>query len=62
MFNHGIGVRFLQHVMKSYGCTAFAGASFAQCRGPRDVGYMLTMGTDSARRSRPTSRTPTAWC
>jgi thiosulfate reductase/polysulfide reductase chain A len=46
MFNHGIGVRFLQHVMKSYGCTAFAGASFAQCRGPRDVGYMLTMGTD----------------
>jgi len=46
MFNHGIGVRFIQHVMKSYGCTAFAGASFAQCRGPRDVGYMLTMGTD----------------
>src|SRR5512137_1163573 len=46
MFNHGIGVRFLQHVMKSYGCTAFAAASFAQCRGPRDVGYMLTMGTD----------------
>jgi len=29
MFNHGIGVRFLQHVMKSWGCTAFAGASFA---------------------------------
>jgi thiosulfate reductase/polysulfide reductase chain A len=46
MFNHGIGVRFIQHVMKSYGCTAFAGASFAQCRGPRDVGFMLTMGTD----------------
>ncbi len=46
MFNHGIGVRFLQHMMKSYGCTNFAGPSFAQCRGPRDVGFWLTMGTD----------------
>jgi len=45
MFNHGIGVRMLQHVLKSYGCTNFAGPSFAQCRGPRDIGYMLTVGT-----------------
>ena len=37
MFNHGVGVRFIQHVLKSYGCTNFAGPSFAQCRGPRDV-------------------------
>jgi thiosulfate reductase/polysulfide reductase chain A len=45
MFNHGIGVRFIQHVLKSYGCTNFAGPSFAQCRGPRDVGFALTFGT-----------------
>jgi thiosulfate reductase/polysulfide reductase chain A len=46
MFNHGIGVRFLQHVLKSYGAINFAGPSFAQCRGPRDVGFMLTYGFD----------------
>jgi thiosulfate reductase/polysulfide reductase chain A len=45
MFNHGIGVRFIQHVLKSYGCTNFAGPSFAQCRGPRDVGFTLTFGS-----------------
>ncbi len=45
MFNHGIGVRFLQHVLKSFGCTNFAGPSFAQCRGPRDIGFSLTFGT-----------------
>jgi thiosulfate reductase/polysulfide reductase chain A len=45
MFNHGVGVRFIQHVLKSYGCTNFAGPSFAQCRGPRDVGFTLTFGT-----------------
>ncbi len=44
-FNHGIGARFFQHVLKSYGCTNFAGPSFAQCRGPRDVGFSLTFGS-----------------
>ena len=44
MFNHGVGVRFIQHVLKSWGCTGFAGPSFAQCRGPRDVGFTLTFG------------------
>jgi thiosulfate reductase/polysulfide reductase chain A len=46
MFNHGIGVRFIQHVLKSYGAINFACPSFAQCRGPRDVGFMLTYGFD----------------
>jgi thiosulfate reductase/polysulfide reductase chain A len=46
MFNHGVGVRFIQHVLKSYGAINFAGPSFAQCRGPRDVGFMLTYGFD----------------
>jgi len=44
MLYHGIGVRFIQHVLKSYGCINMAGASFAQCRGPRDVGFNLTFG------------------
>jgi thiosulfate reductase/polysulfide reductase chain A len=45
MFNHGIGQFFLQHVLKSWGAINFAGSSFAQCRGPRDIGFTLTFGT-----------------
>ena len=43
-FNHGIGARFILHVLKSYGCINIAAPSFAQCRGPRDIGFMLTYG------------------
>jgi thiosulfate reductase / polysulfide reductase chain A len=43
-FLHGIGQRFFQHVLKSWGAINFAGPSFAQCRGPRDVGFTLTYG------------------
>ena len=32
-------------MLKSWGATNFAGPSFAQCRGPRDVGFALTFGT-----------------
>lgn len=45
MFNHGIGQRFPQHVLRSWGAINFAGPSFAQCRGPRDIGFLLTFGT-----------------
>ena len=45
VFNHGIGQRFFQHVLKSWGAINFAGPSFAQCRGPRDVGFALTFGS-----------------
>ena len=45
MFNHGIGQFFIQHALKSWGAINFAGSSFAQCRGPRDVGFALTFGT-----------------
>lgn len=44
VFNHGFGQRFFQHVLKTYGAINFAGPSFAQCRGPRDVGFALTFG------------------
>ncbi len=44
LFNHGFGQRFIQHTLKSWGVVNYAGPSYAQCRGPRDVGYVLTYG------------------
>ncbi len=44
-FTHGIGAGMFQHVLKSWGAINFAGSSFAQCRGPRDVGFTLTFGS-----------------
>ncbi len=43
-FPHGIGSRFMATLLKAYGTPNSAEPSFAQCRGPRDVGYMLTFG------------------
>jgi thiosulfate reductase/polysulfide reductase chain A len=45
LWKHGTGARFFEHVMRAYGCVNKAAPSFAQCRGPRDVGYVLTYGT-----------------
>jgi len=45
LFNHGFGQRFIQHVLKSYGVINYAGPSYAQCRGARDVGFQLTFGS-----------------
>ncbi len=45
-FSHGIGGNFLKHTLKAYGAINFAAPSFAQCRGPRDVGFRLTYGED----------------
>ena len=44
MFSHGIGGNFLKHMMKAYGAKNIVAPSFAQCRGPRDVGFELTFG------------------
>ncbi len=46
MFSHGLGGNFLKHTLKAYGAVNFAAPSFAQCRGPRDVGFRLTFGDD----------------
>ena len=43
-FSHGIGGNFFKHTLKAYGAINFAAPSFAQCRGPRDVGFELTFG------------------
>lgn len=45
-FSHGIGGNFLKHMIKAYGSPNIAAPSFAQCRGPRDVGFRLTFGED----------------
>jgi len=45
LWKHGTGARFFEHVMRAYGCVNKAAPSFAQCRGPRDVGNLLTFGT-----------------
>ncbi|MFH0990011.1 MAG: molybdopterin-dependent oxidoreductase [bacterium] len=46
LFAHGIGGNFLKHAMKAFGTPNIAAPSFAQCRGPRDVGFRLTFGED----------------
>jgi thiosulfate reductase/polysulfide reductase chain A len=43
-FSHGIGGNFLKHTLKAYGTPNICAPSFAQCRGPRDVGFELTFG------------------
>ena len=45
LWKHGSGSRFFEHVMRAYGCINKGALSFAQCRGARDVGYLLTYGT-----------------
>ncbi len=44
MFSHGVGGTFLKHTLKAYGSPNISAPSFAQCRGPRDVGFELTFG------------------
>jgi thiosulfate reductase/polysulfide reductase chain A len=46
LFSHGIGGTFLKHTLKAYGTPNIAAPSFAQCRGPRDVGFTLTFGEE----------------
>jgi len=43
-FSHGIGGNFFKHTMAAFGSPNTAAPSFAQCRGPRDVGFELTFG------------------
>jgi thiosulfate reductase / polysulfide reductase chain A len=46
LFSHGVGGNFLKHTLKAYGTPNVAAPSFAQCRGPRDVGFTLTFGEE----------------
>ena len=46
LFSHGTGGAFWKHLLKAYGCNNYTAPSFAQCRGPRDMGFFLTYGSD----------------
>lgn len=46
LFAHGIGGNFLKHTVKAFGTPNIAAPSYAQCRGPRDVGFQLTYGEE----------------
>jgi len=46
LFSHGIGGSFLKHTLKAYGTPNLAAPSYAQCRGPREVGFDLTFGDE----------------
>ena len=46
LFSHGLGGNFLKHTLRAYGTLNVAAPSFAQCRGPRDVGFSLTFGEE----------------
>ncbi len=43
-FPHGVASSFFGTLMKAYGTPNSAEPAFAQCRGPREVGYALTFG------------------
>ncbi|MBT3345025.1 MAG: molybdopterin-dependent oxidoreductase [Gemmatimonadetes bacterium] len=44
LFSHGFGGSWFKHLVKAYGSPNIAAPSYAQCRGPREVGYWLTYG------------------
>jgi thiosulfate reductase / polysulfide reductase chain A len=44
LFPHGVASSFFGTLMKAFGTPNSAEPAFAQCRGPRDVGYALTFG------------------
>ena len=44
LFSHGSGGAQFKHLMNAFGSDTYAAPSYAQCRGPRDVGFQLTFG------------------
>ncbi|MBI5547417.1 MAG: molybdopterin-dependent oxidoreductase [Deltaproteobacteria bacterium] len=44
LFTHGYGGSWFTHLLKAYGSPNIGAPSYAQCRGPREVGYALTFG------------------
>jgi thiosulfate reductase/polysulfide reductase chain A len=44
LFYHGWGANWMKQLFTAAGCPNIAAPSYAQCRGPRDVGFTLTYG------------------
>ena len=45
LYTHGYGGSWFRHLMHAYGSPNIAAPSYAQCRGPREVGFQLTFGS-----------------
>lgn len=45
LFSHGYGGSWFSHLFNAFGSPNIAAPSYAQCRGPRDVGFELTYGS-----------------
>ncbi len=45
LFNHGSSGYFFGNLLKAFGSGNITAPSYAQCRGPREVGFELTFGT-----------------
>jgi thiosulfate reductase / polysulfide reductase chain A len=46
LFSHGFGGSFFKHLLFAYGSANVAAPSYGQCRGPREVAFNLTYGTN----------------
>jgi len=44
LFTHGSGGKYFGDLLQAYGSSNIAAPSYAQCRGPREVGFMATFG------------------
>jgi thiosulfate reductase/polysulfide reductase chain A len=44
LFNHGSAGHYFTHLLNAFGSTSITAPSFAQCRGPREVGFETTFG------------------
>ena len=45
LFNHGSAGHYFTHLLNALGSATVAAPSYAQCRGPREVGFETTFGT-----------------
>ena len=45
LFKHGSSGHYFEQLLKAYGSSNTTAPSFAQCRGPREVGWKMTFGT-----------------
>ncbi len=48
LLHHGAGGHHFLHLLRAYGSDSHAEPAFAQCRGPRDVGFRLTVGESAS--------------
>lgn len=44
LLSHGSGGSHFRHLLRAFGSETYVAPSFAQCRGPREVGFKLTFG------------------